>query len=33
MPEDPRNFDSVILIVDDQVSDIQLLGEAARGWA
>ncbi|PWU25845.1 diguanylate cyclase (GGDEF) domain-containing protein [Pseudomonas delhiensis] len=31
MPEDPRNFDSVILIVDDQVSDIQLLGEAARG--
>ena len=31
MPEEMRNYDSVILIVDDQVSDIQLLGEAAKG--
>lgn len=31
MPEDIHPFDTVILIVDDQVSDIQLLGEAAKG--
>lgn len=31
MPEDTQPFDTIILIVDDQVSDIQLLGEAAKG--
>ena len=31
MPEDMQPFDTIILIVDDQVSDIQLLGEAAKG--
>lgn len=31
MPEDIQPFDTIILIVDDQISDIQLLGEAAKG--